>query len=356
MCRAVRIGLVLGAGGSLGLAYHGAVLCALQDVTGWDPRTADVMVGTSAGSISAAMLRAGVAADDLMRISEGLPLSAEGARLAEIGRPHRPRPKPWDVLHIRPVADPLGVMHGMAHPRTHSLGGLVAALLPSGGISTYAISSGIDDLHAAGWPSDPLWLCAVGLRDGRRVVFGRQGSPDVRVGQAVAASCAVPGYFQPVTIGGRRYVDGGTRSLTNTDLLAAMDLDLVIVSSPMSYAPGRPAVAADAVVRQSLRAQLRAEVAALRRTGTAVVAIEPGRRVAHAMGLNPLDARPRRAVSRVTHASLIGWLAHHLEGRWLVAMLAVAAAGRADAEIAAQGGRVGPASPSQRGGALLTSA
>jgi NTE family protein len=329
---------VLGAGGSVGLAYHGAVLCALQDVTGWDPRTAEVIVGTSAGSISAAMLRAGVPADDLMRITEGLPLSPEGARLAEIGRPHRPRPKPWDALHIRPIADPLGVMHGVAHPRTHSLGGLVAALLPSGGIPTHAISRGIDAVHAGGWPPDPLWLCAVGLRDGRRVVFGREGSPDARVGQAVAASCAVPGYFQPVTIGGRRYVDGGTRSFTNMDLVAAMELDLVIVSSPMSYATGRPAVAADTVMRQSLRAQLRSEVAALRGGGTPVVAIEPGRRVAHTMGYNPMDARPRGAVSRITHASLTSWLSHHIQGRWLVAMLAVAAAGRADAEVAARAG------------------
>jgi NTE family protein len=343
----VRIGLVLGAGGSVGLAYHGAVLSALQDVTGWDPRTAEVIVGTSAGSISAAMLRAGVPAGDLMRITEGLPLSPEGARLAGIGRPHRPRPKPWDVLHIRPVADPLGVVHGVTHPRSHSAGGLMAALIPAGGIPTHAISRGIDAVHAGGWPADPLWLCAVGLRDGRRVVFGREGSPDARVGQAVAASCAVPGYFQPVTIGGRRYVDGGTRSLTNLDLVAAMHLDLVIVSSPMSYAARRPAVAADTVMRHSLRAQLHAEVAALRRGGTPVVAIEPGRRVAHAMGYNPMDARPRGAVSRITHTSLTGWLSHHIEGRWLVAMLAVAAAGRADAEVAGLSGA---------GGALLPSA
>ena len=178
----MRIGLVLGAGGSTGLAYHGAVLAALAEVTGWDPRTADLIVGTSAGSISAAMLRAGVPAGDLMRISEGLPLSEEGARLAAIGRPHRPRPKPGDVLRMRPVADLLGVVHGLSHVRAHSLGPLMAALLPSGGIRTDAIATGIDALHA-GWPPEPLWLCAVRLRDGTRVVFGRAGGPDVPVGR-----------------------------------------------------------------------------------------------------------------------------------------------------------------------------
>ena len=216
----MRIGLVLGAGGSAGLAYHGAVLGALADVTAWDPRTAAVIVGTSAGSISAAMLRGGLPAGDLMRISEGTPLSAEGARLAALGRPHLPRAQPGDVLHMRPVADLLGAVHGIAHVRSHSLGAWMAALLPSGGVATDAISTGIDALHAAGWPSEPLWVCAVRLRDGKRVVFGRPDAPDVPVGQAVAASCAVPAYFRPVSIDGKRYIDGGVRSFINADLVA----------------------------------------------------------------------------------------------------------------------------------------
>jgi NTE family protein len=313
----------------VGVAYHGAVLAAIEEVTGWDPRKADVIVGTSAGSISAAMLRAGVAAGDLMRISEGQPLSLEGARLAEVGKPHRPRPQPRDVLHIRPVADPLGVVHGFAHPRSHPLGALLAALMPSGGIPTRAISNGIDAVYAGAWPAELLWLCAIGLRDGRRVVFGQPDSPEARVGQAVAASSAVPAYFQPVTIGGRRYVDGGMRSPTNMDLMAGAGMDLVIVSSPMSQAEARPANAAGALMRQPFRAYLRAEVAALRRTGVPVVAIEPSRQVAQAMGLNPMDARPRGAVSRVTRANVARWLAQDMEGRWLVAMLAVAAASAA---------------------------
>ncbi len=323
----MRIGLVLGAGGSVGLAYHGAVLAALADATRWDPRDAAILVGTSAGSISAAMLRAGLPAGDLMRISEGLPLSDEGARLAINGRPHRPRPRPEDVLHIRPVADLLGVVHGLAHVGSHPLGPLMAALLPSGGIPTRAISSGIDAVHPGGWPSDPLWLCASRLRDGKRVVFGRPGGPAGRVGQAVAASCAVPGYFQPVAIDGSRYIDGGMRSLTNADLLRSkdLDLDLVIVSSPMSQVSGRLVPTPLGVVRQAGKWQLRYELVTLRRAGRPAVAIEPGRRVTHVMGLNPLDARPRVPVSRVTYASVVRWLSDHSEGRWVAAMLASAA-------------------------------
>jgi NTE family protein len=322
----VRIGLVLGAGGSVGVAYHGAVLGALEEAAQWDARTADIIVGTSAGAITGAMLRAGVTALDLMRISEDLPLSAQGTQVAEIGRPHRPRPRLGDLLGVRPVADLLGVVHGLAHPRAHAPGALLAACLPAGGIPTDAISTGIDAVFAQGWPADPLWLCAVALRTGKRVVFGHPGSPQVGVGRAVAASCAVPGYFRPVTIGGRRYVDGGLHSFTNMDLVARAGLDLVIVSAPMSQASHWPAVAADSLLRQHLRARLHKEAAVLRRAGIPVVTIEPGRQVAHAMGPNPLDARPRGEVSRVTRARVADWLANHQDGRRLVALLTVAGA------------------------------
>ena len=173
----MRIGLVLGAGGSVGVAYHGAVLGALEDVTGWDARTADVIVGTSAGAITGSMLRAGMTASDLVRISEDLPLSPGGTQVAEVGRPHGPRPRLCDLLRVRPVADPGGVVHGLTHPGTHALGPLLAALLPAGGIPTDAISAGIDAVFAGAWPAAPLWLCAVDLRTGQRVVFGSRARP-----------------------------------------------------------------------------------------------------------------------------------------------------------------------------------
>ena len=76
-----RIGLVLGAGGVTGGAFHAGVLAALAEGTGWDPRRAEIVVGTSAGSVTAAALRAGLPAADLAARAEGRPLSAEGARI-----------------------------------------------------------------------------------------------------------------------------------------------------------------------------------------------------------------------------------------------------------------------------------
>lgn len=329
MVRAVRIGLVLGAGGSAGIAYHGGVLAALADTTGWDPRGSEVIVGTSAGSLTAAMLRAGVPAGDLRAISEDGQLSPEGARLAAVGRPHRPRPTRSHFLSMRPFADPVAVLRAVTRLHVLPPAPFFAALMPAGRVPTESISSGINAIFAGRWPKAPLWITAVELREGRRVVFGRDGAPAAAVGHAVAASCAIPGYFQPVQIDGRRYVDGGVRSMVNVDLVADLRLDLVVVSSPMTSASPWPALAGSSIMRQPLRARLHAEIASLRRRGTPVAVIEPGRTVAAAMGLNPMDARVRGPVSRTAYQSTRRWLSDHAEGQKLASMLANSPAGAA---------------------------
>ena len=324
---AVRIGLALAAGGSTGVAYHGGVLAALEEATGWDPRQADLLIGTSAGSLTSAILRAGVPARDLAAISEGTPLSEEGERLAAIGRPHRPRPGRRDAFNFRPVGDPVGLLRGVLHPWTMSPKALVMAALPAGGIPTEAISAGIDTIYDGHWSDRPMWLCSYDLRAGRRVVFGRAGSPPASVGQAVAASCAIPMYFRPVVIGGRRYVDGGVHSMINLDVLAGQDLDLVVAVSPMSQAPALGPLSPGTFVRQAMRARLHAETEALRQTGQSVVTIEPGRRVIGTMGLNPMDAARRVDVSRSAREGTLRWLSHAVEGRHLARALEQAAAG-----------------------------
>jgi NTE family protein len=327
--RAVRVGVVLGAGGSVGVAYHGAVLAAIEEVTCWDPRRAELVAGTSAGSVTAALLRAGVSAGDLRCTSENLPLSDDGARLAAMGRPHRPRPRIRHALNFRPVADPVGVLQAFSWPFGRTPAALLAALMPAGGIPTDALSQGINQAYAGRWPTDPMWLCSVDLRSGRRVVFGRPGSPPVDVGDAVAASSAIPGYFQPVRIGARRYVDGGVTSMVNLDVVAGFELDLVIVSSPMSGSPTGWPLHPSTVVRRRLGAQLRTEVAALRRAGVPVITIEPDPATVEAMGLNPMDARQRGRVSRAAWIAMLTWLGGNPEGRRLVRALCKPAQGEA---------------------------
>src|SRR5688500_16915908 len=103
--RSPRVGIALGAGGVAGGAFHAGVLAGLAEATGWDPRTASVIGGTSAGSTAGASLRAGFPARDMLARAQDRPLSAEGQRVMErvgpIGDPPSLRP----VRRPRPRAD-----------------------------------------------------------------------------------------------------------------------------------------------------------------------------------------------------------------------------------------------------------
>jgi NTE family protein len=93
---------------------------------------------------------------------------------------------------------------------------------------------------------------------------------------AVAASCAVPGYFAPVVVDGEQYIDGGVASLTNADTLRDRRLDLVIAVSPMSTDAHLPRYSVERVLRERARTQLMHELDALEKRGTRTVVLEPG--------------------------------------------------------------------------------
>jgi NTE family protein len=298
-----RIGLVVGAGGSVGHAYHAGVLAAIAEATGWSPNSAELIVGTSAGSIVAALLRAGLSAADLANTSLRRPLSNAGAALmARTGTRTRlatPGPQHAD-LGRGPASASL-----LLRPWGVRLGTLAAALLPSGTVSTEAVAAGVRAIYGTAWPDRPTWICSVRLDDGRLVVFGRKGSPPAAMAEAVAASCAIPAYFQPVVIGGRRYVDGGSHSVTNADLLAGAGLDLVIVSCPMGATRDAVTMGIDLPLRASVRARLSQEVDKVRRAGTPVLTLQPTREVRGAMGNNPMDPRRSFAVTSAAYESTL---------------------------------------------------
>jgi NTE family protein len=115
----------------------------------------------------------------------------------------------------------------------------------------------------------------------------------------VAASCAIPGFFAPVRIGGVRYVDGGAWSPTNADVVAGLGLDLVLVVSPMSAQRAIPALSVDGAIRAACRLELSREVVRVRRRGTPVVVVEPGAEELEAMGGSMEAMDPERAPSIV---------------------------------------------------------
>lgn len=204
------------------------------------------------------------------------------------------------------------LLEALAHPWKASPGSILAGLLPRGRVPTTMITEWLAPVFAEGWPpAEPgreLWICAVDLSNGRRVAFGRPGAPDAALSEAVAASCAIPGFFTPVSVGSRSYVDGGVHSSTNADLMAAKDLDLVVVSAPMSAA--KPLTGGlDMAGRRLARITLGREVAALRRRGTRVLVLQPTPEDRAVMGVNAMDPRRRQAVAHSARESTFRRLA-----------------------------------------------
>ena len=282
-----RVGLVLGGGGVVGQAYHSGVLAVLEHDFGFDARMVDVVVGTSAGSITGTLLRLGVSAEDLAAWTVKAPLSDEGRVMRHVAGTPVPELAPFRPLSVlrRPLRVPGRHMVHRALTRPWRFRPLAAgmALLAPGRHDVVEQLAALRELERPEWPEPPLWICAVRRRDGRRVVFGRPGTPPVPIHLAVAASCAVPGYFAPVQIDGHGYVDGGVHSPTNAAVLRGRGLDVVIVISPMSGPAGWRTDFSATARRYSARLLAR-EVGALEADGIRTVVFAPGRREQQVMG------------------------------------------------------------------------
>ena len=298
-----RIGLVLGGGGLTGTAFHAGVIAGLAQAAGWDARTAEVIVGTSAGSTSAALLRAGLPPQDFVARMLGDPLTARGDEV--LGRMGPLRPPEQVGERRRAPAAPRMLGELARHPRRVRPGLLAAALLPEGTRDVGGSVAGIADLFRV-WPGEPLWVCAVRLDDGQRVVFGRD--VQASLSDAVSASCAIPGYYAPVGIDGRRYVDGGMWSLHNADLLAGLGLDLVVISAPMSTANRAPSDRGS-FLRLPVRHALDRQVRAIRASGTRVVVIQPDARLTSVMGTSTMRMARRAPVALATRDHVVALVA-----------------------------------------------
>lgn len=293
----VRRGLVLGGGGVLGAAWMVGALTALEDRLGEPVASFDNLVGTSAGSILTALLGAGVSVDELRDHQLGRP-----GRFADV----------WDhdtsaggALPKRPrlrAGSPRLLTHNLRRLRSLPPTALMSALVPEGRGSVREIGRLIEAVVPAGrWVDrDGVWIVAMDYETGRRVPLGRPGEPPAGLADAVKASCAIPGWFEPTVIGGHRFVDGGACSVTSVDLLAGQGLDEVYVIAPMvSFEVDHPSsIAARLERRWRARVTRRClhEVAKLEAGGVDVTVIGPGPEDLEAIGANVMDTSRRLRV------------------------------------------------------------
>ncbi len=292
----MRRGLVLGAGGVLGAAWTVGALAAVEEQLGWDPRDAEVLIGTSAGSVLVSALSCGISVGELVQHQRGVP----DPRIAfdpdtDSGGAMPPLPRPF-------VGSPKGVLNASLRPwRTTPMGAL-AAVMPQGRGSIAALGTLIDGvLPGGGWAPHPAtWIVAMDYDSGRRVPFGRAGTPEASLRDAVMASCAIPGWYQPVTIGKRKYVDGGVCSPTSVDLVAKLGLDEVIVLSPMtSLSYDSPDTVAARIERRFRRLVTKRVVGELKKVaamGTRVTFLGPTADDLAVIGANMMDPRRRTEV------------------------------------------------------------
>ncbi|GAC1445455.1 MAG: patatin-like phospholipase family protein [Mycobacteriales bacterium] len=263
--------LVLGAGGVAGIAWMVGVLTGLAECDA-DVTDADLLIGTSAGSVVATLVATGVSVEDMWsRQVDPVRQAAELA--AEVS---------LDELATR-YAEALGGGAGEREVRA-GIGAMARAASTVPVARRRAVIESRLPVHD--WPRRRLLIPVVDADSGEALVLdASSGYPLV---DAVAASCAVPGVWPPVALGERLCIDGGVRSALNADLAAPSAA--VLVLAPMGLAGAGP-----------LGAGLEQARGLLERTGR-VLAVEPDAAARHAIGANPLDPTTREPAARAGRA------------------------------------------------------
>jgi NTE family protein len=284
--------LVLGGGGILGEAWMSAVLAGLDGGDAFDSRACGQYIGTSAGSIVATSLVAGV---------------DPGGRLGQL--PEQPPVSPAEEDEpLGPLRLTLGAAVSMGNAAAAPLASLALGTSTGGGAllrrtALRRVPAGRRSLSRLGreverggvtWDGR-LRIAAVEQESGRRVMFGAPGAPSVTVAQAVEASCAIPGVFRPISAAGRTYVDGGVWSPTNMDTADVSRGQRVLCLNPTGSM--RPAAGTlMGTLAPISRGVAGAEALALKHRGAIVSTINPDEASREAMGMNLMDPSRRDQV------------------------------------------------------------
>jgi NTE family protein len=283
--------LVLGGGGVVGIAWEVGVISGLAE-RGVQLARADQVIGTSAGSLVGSWLAGG---RDFAALA-----AAQAAPPGEGGDDSGPRPDPATLANVFRTWTGFS---SIGSEQARELGALALAA-PTAPEKNW-IGWVERELAASEWPAR-LRVTAVDALSGElRILDAKSG---VGLERAVAASCCVPGIFPPVSIDGRRYIDGGVLSGTHADLALASGARQVLVLVPFP----RSQVGLARLMYQ----QLEHETAALRAAKVEVALISPSPEDARALGIDFMDAKKRADAVRIgletgrreaTRADLRSW-------------------------------------------------
>ncbi len=257
-----RRALVLGGGGVTGIAWELGLLAGLAE-NSLDLTSPDLVVGTSAGSVVGAQILGGTSIEDLYAQQLKDPAGEVAARMG-IGALAR---------FVIASAWPGDARRGRAY-LGHAA--LAARTVPES--DRQGVIEG--RLRSHSWPEARLLITAVDAETGEPKVFDCDSG--VTLTEAVAASCAVPVVWPPITVNGRRYIDGGVRSIANADLAAGCDR--VVVLAPVTFALRRSSRIANQL--SELGPNVRS------------VVVSPDAEARSAIGRNVLDPARRAASAR----------------------------------------------------------
>ena len=261
-----RTALVLGGGGVTGIAWELGILAGLS-AAGVDLTLADIVVGTSAGSVVGAQILSGVGIEDLY---EGQLADATGEIAARMGLVAT-------AQFLMNALWPGDERRGRARLGRAALRARTVPESERRAVIEHRLATQV-------WPQRRLIITAVDAESGEARNFDRESG--VALVDAVAASCAVPIVWPPITIGGRRYIDGGVRSVANADLAAGADR--VVVLAPITIALRRSGAIANQLA--SLGASVRS------------IVVSPDAEARRAIGPNSLDPAHRAGSARAGRA------------------------------------------------------
>jgi NTE family protein len=285
------VALVLGGGGAAGNAWQIGVIAGLAEAGLDMTETADLVIGTSAGSTAAAQVRSGIPPAELLASVLSPPMQPVGQ--------NRERPPSLPMTTVFERMRAIGAAATSAADLQRAMGafGLESdSTLEAGAEQRRALVAA--RLPSREWPDRPMIVVAVDAHTGELAAFDRDSGVDLV--DAVTASTAAPGLVPTVAIKGARYIDGGMRSLDNADL--ASGYAHVVVLSPLSGRSGPLPEGQFEGLRRFPGTELASQVEALRKQGSHVEVITPDADSRTAMGINNMDPANRIPAARAGFA------------------------------------------------------